>query len=58
MIDYSESWIKLNVLLDQYHKKVLKGQFNAAAEIAIDIQIAAVKLQEWAEAQCTETPNS
>jgi hypothetical protein len=58
MIDYSESLIKIAVLVTQYRKLVLKGQFDAAADAAVDMQIAVVNLQEWAEHQCTETPNS
>ena len=58
MIDYSESLIKIAVLIAHYRKLVLKGQFDAAADIAVDMQIAVVNLQEWTEAQCTETPNS
>jgi hypothetical protein len=58
MIDYSESLIKITTLVRQYRKLVLKGQFDAAADAAVDMQIAMVDLQEWTEAQCTETPNS
>ena len=58
MIDYSESLIKIAVLIAHYRKLVLKGQFDAAADVAVDMQIAVVNLQEWTEAQCTETPNS
>ena len=57
MIDYSESLIKLAVLVAYYRKLVLKGQFDAAADAAVDMQIVVVNLQEWTEAQCTETPN-
>ena len=58
MIDYSESLIKIAVLIAHYRKLVLKGQFDAAADVAVDMQIAVVNLQEWTEAQCIETPNS
>ena len=58
MIDYSESLIRIAVLIAHYRKLVLKGQFDAAADAAVDMQIAVVNLQEWTEAQCTETPNS
>ncbi len=58
MKDYAESFIKLNQLLQEYQKAVLKGQFDAAADVAVDMQIVVVNLQEWSEAQCTETPNS
>ena len=58
MKDYAESFIKLNQLLQDYQKAVLKGQFDAAADAAVDMQIAVVNLQEWAEHKCIETPNS
>jgi hypothetical protein len=58
MIDYSESLIKIAVLVAHYRKLVLTGQFDAAADAAVDMQIAVVNLQEWTEAQCTEILNS
>jgi hypothetical protein len=58
VIDYSESLIKLDAMRHQYQKLVLQGKYNAAADVAVDMQIAVVNLQEWAEHQCTETPNS
>ena len=58
MIDYSESLIKLKKLTHQYQNAILKGQFDAAADFAVDMQIAVVNLQEWAEHKCIETPNS
>ena len=57
MKDYAESFIKLNQLLQQYQKAVLKNQFDDAADAAVDMQIAVVNLQEWAEYKCTETSN-
>jgi hypothetical protein len=57
MIDYSESLIKITASVRQYRKLVLKKQFDAAADLAVDMQIAMVDLQEWTEAQCIETPN-
>ena len=57
MIDYSESLIKIAVLVAHYRKLVLQGKFDAAADAAVDMQIAVVNLQQWAEHQCTETPN-
>jgi hypothetical protein len=57
MIDYSESLIKITALVRQYRKLVLKGQFDAAADATVDMQIAMVDLQQWTEAQCIETPN-
>ena len=58
MIDYSESLIKITKMVNQYRKLVLSGKYDAAADAAVDMQIAVVNLQEWTEAQCTETPNS
>ena len=58
MIDYSESLIKLKKLTQQYQSAILKGQFDAAADFAVDMQIAVVNLQEWAEHKCIKTPNS
>jgi hypothetical protein len=58
MIDYSESLIKLKAMIHQYQKLVLQGKYDAAADVAVDMQIEVVNLQQWAEHQCTETPNS
>ena len=58
MIDYSESLIKITTMVNQYRKLVLSGKYDKAADVAVDMQIAVVNLQEWTEAQCTETPNS
>ncbi len=37
---------------------ILKAWLNLTHDVAVDMQIAVVNLQEWAEHQCTETPNS
>ena len=58
MIDYSESLIKLTAMQNQYQKLVLQGKYDAAADVAVDMRIEVVNLQQWAEHQCTETPNS
>jgi hypothetical protein len=58
MIDYSESLIKLTAMMHQYQKLVLQGKYEAAADVAVDMQIVVVDLQQWAEHKCTETPNS
>jgi hypothetical protein len=55
MIDYSESLIKFAVLVAHYRKLVLKGQFDAAADIAVDMQIVVVDLQQWTEAQVDQS---
>ena len=55
MIDYSESLIKLDAMRHQYQKAVLKGQFDVAADVAVDMQIVVVDLQEWTEAQVDQS---
>jgi hypothetical protein len=51
MKDYSESLIKLIKLTKQYQYLVLKGKYDIAADVAVDMQILVVELQEWAESQ-------
>jgi hypothetical protein len=58
MIDYSESMIKLTALILQYRKLLHKQQYNLAADCAVEMQLMAMQLQEWAELKCTETRNS
>jgi hypothetical protein len=58
MTDYSYYLISLTAMIKQYRNLVMKGKFDAAAEVAIDMQILTSHLQEWTQAQCTETPNS
>jgi hypothetical protein len=55
MIDYSESLIKLDVMRHQYQNLVLQGKYNAAADVAVDMQIAVVNLQQWAEHQIEQS---
>lgn len=55
MKDYSESLIKLKKLMHQYQNAILKGQYNASADIAVDMQIVVVDLQEWTEAQIDQS---
>ena len=55
MTDYSESLIKITALVRQYRKLILKSQFDAAADVAVDMQIAVVDLQEWSEAQVDQS---
>jgi hypothetical protein len=58
MNDYSESLIKLTAAIIQYRKLVLKQKYQQAADVAVDMQIMTVNLQQWTELQCTETPKS
>jgi hypothetical protein len=55
MKDYSESLIKLKKLMHQYQNAILKGQYNASVDIAVDMQIVVVDLQEWSEAQVEQS---
>jgi hypothetical protein len=55
MIDYSESLIKIAVLVAHYRKLVLQGKFDAAADAAVDMQIVVVDLQQWTEAQVDQS---
>jgi len=55
VIDYSESLIKIAVLIAHYRKLVLQGKFDAAADAAVDMQIVVVDLQEWTEAQVDQS---
>ena len=54
MNDYSESLIKLTAAIIQYRKLVLKQKYEQAADVAVDMQIMTVNLQQWTESQCTE----
>lgn len=49
MNDYSPIHINLQALLKDYQKYVLKAQYEAAADTAVEMQLLTVKLQEWAE---------
>ena len=55
MKDYSESLIKLKAMIHQYQKLVLQSKYDAAADIAVDMQIVVVDLQEWTEAQVDQS---
>jgi hypothetical protein len=55
MIDYSESLIKLTAMQNQYQKLVLQGKYCGAADVAVDMQIVVVDLQEWTEAQIDQS---
>jgi len=55
MIDYFESLIKLTAMMHQYQKLVLQGKYDAAADVAVDMQIVLVDLQQWTEAQVDQS---
>lgn len=54
MKDYSECLIELTKLVKYYRKLVLKGEYDAAADVAVDMSVICCELQEWTE-KCTET---
>jgi hypothetical protein len=58
MSDYSESLIKLTAAIIQYRKLVLKQKYEQAVDVAVDMQIMTVNLQQWTESQCTEARKS
>ena len=58
MIDYSESMIKLTALILQYRKLLHKQSYDLAADCAVEMQLMAMQLQEWAESKCIETLKS
>ena len=58
MNDYSESLIKLTAAIIQYRTLVLKQKYEQAADVAVDMQIMTVNLQQWTESQCTEAQKS
>jgi len=55
MKDYSESLMKLTAMQNQYRKLVLRGKYDAAADVAVDMQIVVVDLQQWTEAQVDQS---
>jgi len=57
MIDYSSTLIKLMAAIKIYRQLILKGNFDAAADVAVDMQILTNELQQWTEDQCTEIQN-
>jgi hypothetical protein len=50
--------IRLTAAIIQYRKLILKQKYELAADVAVDMQLMTINLQEWTQAQCTETPNS
>ena len=57
MIDYSSTLIKLMAAIKIYRQLILKGKFDAAADVAVEMQLLANELQAWTEEQCTEIQN-
>jgi hypothetical protein len=57
MTDYSYTLVKLTAAIKHYRHLVLRSKFQAAADVAVDIQILSNDLQIWAEEKCIETLN-
>lgn len=57
MTDYSATLIKLTAAIKHYRQLVLRSRFEAAADLAVDMQMLSNDLQIWAEEQCTEIQN-
>lgn len=58
MTDYSLTLVKLAAAIKEYRQLVLKKKFQAAADVAADIQMLSSDLQIWAKKKCIETQNS
>ena len=57
MTDYSATLIKLTAAIKHYRQLVLRSRFEAAADLAVDMQMLSNDLQQWTEDQCTEIQN-
>ena len=51
VVDYSESLIKLTAAIIQYRNFICKQKYQLAANVAVDMQLLTMQLQEWAEQQ-------
>lgn len=49
MKDYALSFITIKALLPHYEAAVRNKNYQEAADIAVDIQLLSVELQQWAE---------
>lgn len=49
MKDYSEILIEITKLVKYYRKLVLSGQYDIAADVAVDMGVLCCELQEWTE---------
>ncbi len=49
VVDYSESLIKLTASIIQYRNFICQQKYQLAANVAVDMQLLTVQLQEWAE---------
>lgn len=55
MKDYAESLVELNRLTKEYQKAVLREDFEKSADIAADMSVLCVELQEWSEIKLEES---
>jgi hypothetical protein len=49
VVDYSESLIKLTAAIIQYRNFICQKKYQMAANVAVDMQLLTMQLQEWAE---------
>jgi hypothetical protein len=47
--DYALAFITINGLLKLYEAAIRNKNYQEAADIAVDIQLLSVELQQWAE---------
>ena len=55
MKDYAESLVELNRLTKEYQKAVLREDLEKSADIAADMSVLCVELQEWSEIKLEES---
>jgi hypothetical protein len=58
MTDYGVTLVKLTTAISQYHDLVRMLKFEAAADVAVDIQMLSNDLRLWAKQKCIEIRNS
>jgi hypothetical protein len=58
MTDYGVTLVKLTSAINHYHDLVRMLKFEAAADVAVDIQMLSNDLRIWAKQKCIEIQNS
>lgn len=58
MTDYGLTLVKLTSAISHYHDLVRTSKFEAAADVAVDIQMLSNDLRLWAKQKCIEIRNS
>ena len=58
MTDYGVTLVKLTSAINHYHDLVRMLKFEAAADVAVDIQMLSNNLRIWAKQKCIEIQNS